>query len=50
MGREEGRIHYNQSLSELLDNRSIIEKVVKQTSPVTGTEDAGKQSEEKDNN
>ena len=27
------RIHYNQSLSELLDNRSIIEKVVKQTSP-----------------
>ena len=27
------RIHYNQSLSELLDNRSIIEKVVKQTAP-----------------
>ena len=27
------RIHYNQSLGELLDNRSIIEKVVKQTSP-----------------
>src|SRR5574344_551210 len=25
------RIHYNQSLSELLDNRNIIEKVVKQT-------------------
>ena len=24
------RIHYNQSLSELLDNRNIIEKVVKQ--------------------
>ena len=23
------RIHYNQSLSELLDNRNIIEKVVK---------------------
>ena len=27
------RIHYNQSLAELLDNRSIIEKVVKQTTP-----------------
>ena len=25
------RIHYNQSLSELLDNRNIIEKVVKQS-------------------
>ena len=26
------RIHYNQSLSELLDNRNIIERVLKNTS------------------
>ena len=34
------RIHYNQSLSELLDNRSIIEKVVKQTTPNKATGNA----------
>ena len=33
------RIHYNQSLSELLDNRSIIEKVVKQTAPSIAEKD-----------
>ena len=32
------RIHYNQSLSELLDNRNIIEKVLKNTNPESKSE------------
>lgn len=33
------RIHYNQSLSELLDNRNIIEKVLKNANPEQKIED-----------
>ncbi len=39
------RIHYNQSLGELLDNRSIIEKVVNKANTPTETESKEKQSE-----
>lgn len=37
------RIHYNQSLSELLDNRTIIEKVLKQSSQNKATEQSSEQ-------
>ena len=36
------RIHYNQSLGELLDNRNIIEKVVKQNNNTESKEDQNK--------
>ena len=35
------RIHYNQSIGDLLDNRNIIEKIVKQTQmPQAGTQNS----------
>lgn len=37
------RIHYNQSLSELLDNRTIIEKVLKQSSQNKAAEQSNEQ-------
>ena len=41
------RIHYNQSLSELLDNRNIIEKVVKQNNYAAEKENKEKKDQNK---
>jgi ribose-phosphate pyrophosphokinase len=43
------RIHYNQSLGELLDNRNIIEKVLKQSNKESNKDESLKDEVCKDN-
>jgi ribose-phosphate pyrophosphokinase len=43
------RIHYNQSLGELLDNRNIIEKVLKQSNKESNKDESSKDEVCKDN-